>query len=157
MAEDLEEGVAQEPATVARLNDKPANPDDHEVLAAGGVVWRRNNGGVEVIVVHRPKYDDWSFPKGKVEAQETDEQCALREVEEETGLVCVLEEELPSTEYVDSSGRPKRVRYWRMRQVGGGLELVHEVDEATWVSPAAAEDLLSYGRDRVLLHSVAAA
>jgi 8-oxo-dGTP diphosphatase len=130
-------------------------PEGEAVIrAAGGLVVRRGATGPEVLVVHRPKYDDWSFPKGKAEAQETDEQCALREVEEETGLVCLLEEELPSTEYVDSSGRPKRVRYWRMRQVGGGLELLHEVDDARWVSPGVAEELLSYGRDRLLVRGL---
>jgi 8-oxo-dGTP diphosphatase len=127
------------------------------IRAAGGLVVRTGTNGPEVLVVHRPKYDDWSFPKGKVEGEETDEQCAVREVEEETGLVCVLEGELPSTEYVDGHGRAKRVRYWRMRQVDGELEPEHEVDEARWVSPDAAEQLLSYGRDRALVRNLAAA
>jgi 8-oxo-dGTP diphosphatase len=124
------------------------------VRAAGGVVARRGPDGVEVLVVHRPRYDDWSFPKGKVEPGETDEECAVREVEEETGLVCVLEEELPVTEYVDARGRPKRVRYWLMHPVGGELAYRHEVDEARWLSPAAALELLSYPRDAPLLDGV---
>jgi 8-oxo-dGTP diphosphatase len=124
------------------------------IRAAGGLVARDTDDGLELLVVHRPKYDDWSFPKGKAEGDESDEDCARREVEEETGLVCVLEDELPSTEYRDSSGRPKRVRYWRMRPVGGRLELLHEVDEARWVSPEGAKRLLSYARDRSLVDSL---
>jgi len=80
------------------------------VRAAGGVVIRDG----AVVLVHRPKYDDWTFPKGKAEEGESDEDCALREVHEETGLRCALAEELGATEYVDGSGRPKRVRWWRM-------------------------------------------
>ena len=124
------------------------------IRAAGGLVVRDTGDGLEVLVVHRPKYDDWSFPKGKAEGDESDEDCARREVEEETGLVCVLEDELPSTEYRDSSGRPKRVRYWRMRAVGGQLELLHEVDETRWVAPEDAKRLLSYARDRSLVDSL---
>ena len=104
------------------------------VRAAGGVVVREGADGPEVLVVHRPQYDDWTFPKGKLEPGEDDEACALREVEEETGLRCVLGEELPATEYVDSHGRPKRVRYWRMRVEGGELSFDHEVDDARWSS-----------------------
>jgi 8-oxo-dGTP pyrophosphatase MutT (NUDIX family) len=127
------------------------------IRAAGGLVVREGGSGLELLVVHRPRYDDWSFPKGKAEGDETDEACALREVHEETGLVCELDGELPATEYRDSRGRPKRVRYWRMRPVGGRLELLHEVDDARWVSPSEAERLLSYARDRALLPSLEAA
>lgn len=116
--------------------------------AAGGVVVR---DGL-VLLVHRPAYDDWTFPKGKVEPGETDEECALREVEEETGLRCELEDELPSTRYADSKGRPKRVRWWRMRPlVGSEAAAAHEVDEVRWVAPADAAALLSYDRDLSLL------
>ncbi len=121
------------------------------VRAAGGVV--RRDGSADVLVVHRPRYDDWSFPKGKVEPGETDEDCAVREVEEETGLRCELGDELPSTEYMDSRGRPKRVRYWLMRPVEGELACRNEVDEARWVSPADARGLLTYQRDVALLDS----
>ena len=89
------------------------------VRAAGGVPVRETPDGLEVLVVHRPQYGDWSFPKGKCEPGESDEACAIREVAEETGLVCALEEELPSTSYTDAKDRPKRVRYWRLRVVGG--------------------------------------
>ena len=89
------------------------------VRAAGGVPVRDAAEGLEVLVVHRPAYGDWTFPKGKCEPGESDEACALREVEEETGLRCALEAELPSTGYADGRGRDKVVRYWRLRVVGG--------------------------------------
>lgn len=123
------------------------------VRAAGGVVTRGEPP--EVLIVHRPRYDDWSFPKGKAEPGERDEDCALREVEEETGLVCALEEELPSTSYRDSRGRAKRVRYWRMTPVGGDLSLENEVDEARWLTVGDAERFLTYRRDADLLRAFA--
>jgi 8-oxo-dGTP diphosphatase len=125
------------------------------VRAAGGVVVRPGASDVEVLVVHRPKYDDWTFPKGKAERGEPDEDCARREVQEETGLVCALGEELPATEYTDASGRPKRVRYWVMRPVHGELEFHHEVDDARWIAREDARSLLTYARDRDVLDSVA--
>lgn len=126
------------------------------VRAAGGVVVREGSNGREVLVVHRPKYEDWTFPKGKAEAGESDEDCALREVEEETGLLCALGEELPSTSYTDAQGRPKRVRYWLMGATGGALAFRHEVDEARWVTPDEALRLLTYDRDLTLLRSLSA-
>jgi len=117
------------------------------IRAAGGVVVRAGADGPEVLVVHRPRYDDWTFPKGKAEPGETDEDCALREVEEETGLRCELVRELPSTSYVDARGRPKVVRYWLMRVVGGELAFLHEVDAAAWLSPGEAAERLTYDRD----------
>jgi 8-oxo-dGTP diphosphatase len=108
-----------------------------------------------VLLVHRPKYDDWTFPKGKAEDGETDEECALREVREETGLDCELVSEAGATEYVDSRGRPKRVRWWVMRPVGGAFAATEEVDEVRWASPADAAQLLSYGRDLDLLEALA--
>ena len=118
------------------------------VRAAGGVVSRNGH----VVLVHRPKYDDWSFPKGKAEQDESDEDCALREVAEETGLRCRLGDELQSSEYIDGRGRPKRVRWWRMEPVtDDGFSPNDEVDELRWVTPEEASSLLSYERDRVLL------
>ncbi len=125
------------------------------VRAAGGIPVRDGPEGLEVLVVHRPRYADWSFPKGKCLLGETDEACAVREVEEETGLECALEEELPSTSYHDSKDRPKRVRYWRMRVVGGGLVFENEVDDARWVSVPEAEAMLSYDRDREVVRALA--
>ena len=117
------------------------------VRAAGGLVLR----DAEVLLVHRPRYDDWTFPKGKAEDGETDEDCALREVLEETGLHCRLGAEAGTTEYVDSKGRPKRVRWWLMEPVQGDFVPNDEVDEVQWVEPAMAAKLLSYGRDLMLL------
>lgn len=118
------------------------------VRAAGGVVQR----GGDVLLVHRPSYDDWTFPKGKAEKDESDEDCALREVHEETGLRCVLDDELPSTHYVDAKGRPKRVRWWRMSVLADdGFTANDEVDELRWVDLPTASRLLSYARDVTLL------
>ena len=89
--------------------------EDGVVRACGGLILR---DGL-VVVVHRPKYDDWSFPKGKAHPGESDEECALREIDEETGLRVQLGEELATTTYVDAKGRPKRVRWWRMTPLEG--------------------------------------
>lgn len=121
------------------------------VRAAGGVPVRATAEDREVLVVHRASYGDWTFPKGKREPGETDEECALREVLEETGLACELEDELPSTAYRDARGRPKEVRYWRLRVVGGQLRYDHEVDEARWVGHEEARALLTYDRDLEVL------
>jgi 8-oxo-dGTP diphosphatase len=100
---------------------------------------------------HRFRRNDWTFPKGKVEAGETDEACALREVEEETGLRCEFESELATTAHINSKGRLKEVRYWLMRPVGGEAAPHNEVDAVRWVSLTRAAQLLTYQRDRDLL------
>jgi 8-oxo-dGTP diphosphatase len=124
------------------------------VRAAGGVPVRLGEHGPEVLVIHRPRHDDWTFPKGKRERGESDEECALREVLEETGLRCELGPELPSTSYVDDKGRPKVVRYWRLRVVSGALAPNEEADEARWLPPAEAAALLTYERDLTLLRAL---
>jgi 8-oxo-dGTP diphosphatase len=121
-----------------------------QVEAAGGVVVRER----KVAVVHRPKYDDWSLPKGKLDPGESFEEAALREVEEETGLRCRHGRELPSTEYRDAKGRPKLVRYWEMTPIEGEFSPSEEVDELRWLEPAAADGLLTYEHDRELLRAV---
>jgi 8-oxo-dGTP pyrophosphatase MutT (NUDIX family) len=127
------------------------------VRAAGGVVLRKEPSGVVLIVVHRPRYDDWSLPKGKLLPGESHRDAALREVEEETGLGCELGEELPEVSYVDSLGRPKVVRYWTMRPVAeGAFRPTPEVDEVRWVSLHEASDLLTYPHDRELVRHVMA-
>lgn len=122
------------------------------VRAAGGLITREGPHGVEVVVVHRPAYDDWSFPKGKLDPGEDELACALREVREETSLRCKVLADLGGVTYVDGQGRPKVVRYWHMRpKKGEELEASHEIDDARWVPPAVAEPLLSYTHDRTLL------
>jgi 8-oxo-dGTP pyrophosphatase MutT (NUDIX family) len=125
-----------------------------EVRAAGGVVVREAAGPLEVLLVHRPRYDDWTIPKGKLRPGETDEAGALREVEEETGLRCRLGRELASSRYVDSRGRPKTVRYWLMEAVAGEFVPHAEVDEVRWLAPAEAAALVTYDRDRDVLASL---
>ena len=120
------------------------------VRAAGGVVVR----GSQVLVVHRPRYDDWTLPKGKVEPGESDEDAALREVWEETGLRCELRAELPATQYTDAQGSPKRVRWWRMEPVDGAFIPNDEVDEIRWLTREAAAEFLSYDSDRALIDAV---
>jgi 8-oxo-dGTP diphosphatase len=122
------------------------------VLAGGGIVWRHDEGGeLEIVLVHRPAYDDWSFPKGKLDADETETQAALREVEEETGLVCRLGPEIGTTRYRDSKRRPKTVRYWEMTPTAGTLAAANEVDDVRWVPLGEAPGLLTYEHDRRLL------
>jgi len=135
-------------------------------------VWRRVPAGLEVVLVHRPAYDDWAFPKGKAEPGETDEEAAVREVREETGLSCRLGAELPSTTYEDGQGRPKIVRYWSMTVIphqsapGAGAPTRRdradyelepepkargEIDDLCWASLEAGRRRLTYPRDVLVL------
>ena len=117
------------------------------VRAAGGVVVRDG----EVLLVHRPRYDDWSLPKGKLRDAESFEDAALREVEEETGLRCSLGRELPATRY-EVYGQPKLVRYWLMTPEAETAFVPNdETDELRWATPAEARELLTYDRDRDVL------
>lgn len=126
------------------------------VQAAGGLVWRRPAGGeAEILLVHRARYDDWTLPKGKLDAGETHEQAARREVEEETGLRCTLGPELPTTSYRDRRGRPKTVRYWAMTPVEGEFRPSDEVDEVRWMPADAAPALLTYPRDTAVVDALA--
>ncbi|MGZ8665974.1 MAG: NUDIX hydrolase [Solirubrobacterales bacterium] len=118
-----------------------------EVLAAGGVVVRDAGPASRIVVIHRPKYGDWTLPKGKLDPGEGFEQAALREVEEETGLRCELGRELGSVSYSDRKGRTKLVRYWLMRPLGGEFEPNDEVDELRWLDRRDAGELLTYDHD----------
>ena len=133
------------------------DPEQAEVKAAGGVVRRRGPEGVQIAVVHRPRYDDWSLPKGKLDPGERWEDAALREVWEETGLRCALGPELSPTFYKDRKGREKAVRYWLMDVADGDFAPNDEVDELRWLAPDAAAELLSYPHDAELVDEVAAA
>ena len=122
-----------------------------QVRAAGGVVIR---DGL-VALVHRPRYDDWTLPKGKLDAGESFQEAAIREIDEETGLRTRLVRELPAV-YYEVRGRPKVVRYWLMEvESDPGFVPNDEVDELRWLEPAAARSLLSYDRDRDVLMAAA--
>ena len=124
------------------------------VRAAGGILRRVVDGEVQIVLVHRPRYDDWSFPKGKCEVGEGDEAAAVREVEEETGLRCTLGHELATVAYVDHRGRPKVVRYWEMAVADAAdFEPNDEVDALEWLPLADVERRLSYARDVEVLDS----
>jgi 8-oxo-dGTP diphosphatase len=128
---------------------------EKRIEAAGGVVMRRGPEETEIAVVHRPRYDDWSFPKGKLDPGETFEEAALREVREETGLICRLGPELAFAHYNDNKGRPKLVRYWLMAVIEDpGFEPNDEVDELRWLTPAEATELLTYSRDSKLVKTL---
>ena len=126
---------------------------DAEVLAAGGLVVRKDG---RVAVIHRPRYDDWSLPKGKLDAGESFEEGALREVEEETGIRGRIVGELETVSYLDRKGRDKLVRWYRMEVDGTPAEFApnDEVDELRWLTPDAALALLSYDHDRALLQTL---
>ena len=121
--------------------------ESYEVRAAGGVIFRGELAEPEIVIVHRPRYDDWTFPKGKAESGETDEQTAHREVLEETGFDCELGDELPSVTYRDHKDRSKIVRYWVMQINAGSFEANEEVDALEWVSAIEAGERLTYDHD----------
>ena len=129
---------------------RTVEPTAADVLAAGAVLWRPTARGVEVAVVHRPKYDDWSFPKGKVDPGETLPFTAVREVAEETGQSARLGAILGDVRYTVLEGR-KLVRYWAAQAGGGDFAPSSEVDELRWLDPADAADVLSYQHDVELL------
>ncbi|MFF7102124.1 MULTISPECIES: NUDIX hydrolase [Streptomyces] len=131
--------------------------DDRTVHAAGCVLWRRSpdTGELEICLVHRPKYDDWSHPKGKLHPGEDPLAGALREVEEETGHPPRPGAELPTVRYpVD--GRPKEVRYWAAEAGPGTFTPSSEVDQVLWLTPERARDRLTQPRDRVLVDTLLA-
>jgi len=131
-----------------------------EIVAAGGlVIDSRDRSVPRVLLVHRPKYDDWSFPKGKLDPGETIKAAALREVEEETGLKCRIIRPLPSVRYQYRSragdGRPKVVHYFLMETTGGQIAVnMYEIDEARWCDVSDAMRRLRYDHDKQLLASL---
>ena len=124
--------------------------DEPEVWAAGGVVVDDDG---RYLVVHRPRYGDWTFPKGKLDKGETLEECALREVEEESGCRCKLGDPVAVIRYRDAKGRMKEVHYWRMAVLHQDFRPNDEVDEIRWVKPKRVAEILSYARDIVVLEA----
>ncbi len=128
-----------------------------QVRAAGGLVWRDGDDGVEVVLVHRPRYDDWSLPKGKAHKGESDEVTAHREVLEETGLDCRLGPELVTVEYVTPRGEHKTVRWWEMQvDDDRGFEPDDEVDEIRWVPLERVASVATMSSDAEVVHSFVA-
>jgi len=130
-----------------------------EIVAAGGLVIDSSGGAARVLLVHRPKYKDWSFPKGKLDQGETIEAAALREVEEETGLRCRIVRALPSVHYQyrgrSDEVRPKVVHYFLMEAVSGAIHVnMYEIDEARWCDVSDALGRLRYEHDKQLLASL---
>ena len=137
----------------------------HVVRAAGALVWRERRGRLEVLLVHRPRYDDWSFPKGKVEPGESVRTCAVREVAEETGARIALGQPLETIRYKLSDGRRKRVHYWAARELDDdepgararaavAPASAREIDDVTWVRVKKARGMLTHAADRDLLGSL---
>lgn len=129
------------------------------IRAAGGVLWReaedpRTAAAVEVAVIHRPRYDDWTLPKGKLAPGEAEIEGAIREVMEETGQHVHVGRALGEVRYtkmVRGEARPKVVRYWSLRAEGGTFIPSPEVDDIRWLNPDDARETLSYDRDREVL------
>jgi 8-oxo-dGTP diphosphatase len=137
--------------TSQSLTLEPSQSNDI-IRAGGGLVVRKAKGRLQVAIVHRPAREDWTFPKGKLEEGETLEECALREVLEETGLVCRLGRFLGHTEYQDRKDRQKVVAYWMMTvKTDNGFVVNDEVDDLRWIDVADVSSLLSYERDGELL------
>jgi 8-oxo-dGTP diphosphatase len=132
------------------MTDTGPAPTDNLVRAAGGVLV----DGDRIALVHRPRYDDWTLPKGKHEPGEDDVAAALREVQEETGFRGRIERDLGVVRYtVEKRGvvLPKVVRYYVMQAEGGAFAPNDEVDELRWVTREQAAQLLTYERDREVL------
>lgn len=133
-------------------SDKPVKAN---IFAAGAVLWRpdpTDRTRIEIALVHRPRYDDWSFPKGKLDPGETAIVAAVREIEEETGFRARLGRHLGKITYpVPGHRKLKRVDYWAARAVGGEFVPNNEVDELRWENPETAFDHLSYPMDRTVL------
>lgn len=148
--------VAVEDLVSPRSHGEDAS-EGFEVEAAGGLVIRGALDDLEIALVHRPRYDDWSFPKGKADPGETPQETALREVLEETGFDCEPGLELPSVTYRDHKGRSKIVRYWAMTVRKGDFIPNDEVDRLEWMRAALAGERLTYDHDVDVLSALLAA
>jgi 8-oxo-dGTP diphosphatase len=131
------------------------NPSDL-IRAAGGIVYRRTNGDVEIGCIYREARGDWTFPKGKLDAGESFEEAALREVFEEIGMRCVIERFVGTTNYTHRKGKPKIVAYYLMRPEDGEFTPNDEVDELVWLAIDDVREHLTWDRDRELFDLVVA-
>ena len=130
------------------------NPKEHPpvIEAAGGLLWRETPQGRQLAIVHRPKYNDWTLPKGKREPGESWQETALREVAEETGFRAQLESFAGATAYTLADGVPKVVLFWNMRVSGGeGFKPTAEVDQLAWLPLGEALERLSYANEKALI------
>lgn len=130
--------------------------DSYEVYANGGVIFKKGGRDLNEIfyaLIHRPRYDDWSIPKGKQEPGEKPLDCALREIAEETGYISVPVSELKSVSYTDNQGRSKLVRYWLVEPRSGQFSANQEVDALAWLPFPIAVNTLTYEFDRGVLDS----
>jgi 8-oxo-dGTP pyrophosphatase MutT (NUDIX family)/phosphohistidine phosphatase SixA len=136
-------------------NPSPPDATGPDVVAAGALISRKGPAGREVLLVHRPKYDDWSFPKGKQDPGEHVTTTAVREVLEETGVEIRLGRPLRPQLYAVSGGRAKTVHYWVGHVVGdddvSSYEINDEVDDLAWLSEAVAKERMTYLDDIDLL------
>ena len=121
------------------------------IEAAGGVVVDLSKGKPRYLLIHRPAYDDWSLPKGKLNRNEKYRDAALREVKEETGLVCDVLAKLSNVNYITPAGNHKRVKYWLMEPISGKFVRNDEVDAITWVKRSQALSLLTHVHDQAVL------
>ncbi len=137
-------------ATESLLSEHP----EIEVWAAGGAVWRAVGGPVELLLVRRDSHEDWTMPKGKLDEGETLRACALREVEEETGLRCATGDRLSLVTYTDGRDQSKAVVYWMMTVIEGAFVPNGEIDAVGWFDLASARSILSYRRDVVLVDEI---
>ncbi|RPF23179.1 NUDIX hydrolase [Myceligenerans xiligouense] len=151
----------------------PLRPGDAHapvIDSAGGLVWRLRGGALQVQLVHRPKYDDWSWPKGRLDDGESSQAAAIREVAEETGKPIVLGRPLPGLQYLTPEGRVKRVRYWAARRARKGKDSYtlaarapvapvnrREIDRTEWLAPDDAADRLTRSADQRPLEALVAA
>jgi 8-oxo-dGTP diphosphatase len=146
-------GCGRQYAAPVSREDFEIGDSSPDIRAAGGVLLATGKDGkTRVVVIHRPKYMDWSLPKGKLEKGVGWEEAALREVQEETGYRCEPIVELPHVSYLDRKGRRKLVRYWLMEPLEGGFEPHGEVDELRWATPEEADEVLTYPHDKELVH-----
>ena len=125
--------------------------NDDVIQAAGGLLWKDSENGRELAIIHRPKHDDWTLPKGKLEPGESWTEAALREVEEETGCKVEIEDFIGCTCY-SAGAKPKVVLYWNMKLIGEcHFQPGKEVDQLRWAKPADATQILDYETERELI------